>query len=726
MIDSKELLKALKKRVTQLEADIRERAESDPDLNQRLTDQYNEAKQVGRTAAGLPVWRAELGTQSAAAWVLGCVFVRFLEDNELVERPYLSGPTRERRNLATDRHASYFREHATDSDRNYLEHVFSEVAKLPGVGPLFDAKHNALWQMPISGDEATALIEFWQSVDPDTGELRFDFTDETWDTRFLGDLYQDLSEGVRKKYALLQTPDFVEEFILDRTVDPAIEEFGYEVVRMIDPTCGSGHFLLGGFERLLGLWNRHQPGLDQRVRIQKALDAVYGVDLNPYAVSIARFRLLVAALKAGGTTRLADAPAYRMHVAVGDSLLHGRRFAVVRGVQAEFGDSALSRHYYATEDIESVREILNQQYHAVVGNPPYITVKDKALNAAYRERYGACYRSYALVVPFMERFFDLALTGSPEEGVPAGFTGMIVANSFMKREFGKRLIEEYIPKWDLTHVIDTSGAYIPGHGTPTVILYGRNQRAVAETVRTVRGIRGEPSAPVDARLGHVWQSILNAIDSVGAQNRFVSSSDDRRAALAVHPWSLTGGGATQLKCEIDLAGTAALDQRVAEIGYGAVTREDEVFLIGSGAVQRARIDSNYARPLVSGEEVRDWTISNPRVAIWPYGVGSLAAEYSESVDRFLWKWRAQLSMRVAFGKSQLARGLEWFEYSMFFARRFRTTLSIAFADVATHNHFVLDRGDRVFNRTAPVIKLKFDATEEDHHVLLALLNSSVA
>jgi hypothetical protein len=36
----------------------------------------------------------------------------------------------------------------------------------------------------------------------------------------------------------------------------------------------------------------------------------------------------------------------------------------------------------------------------------------------------------------------------------------------MKREFGKKLIEEQIPRWDLTHVVDTtSGAYIPGHGT---------------------------------------------------------------------------------------------------------------------------------------------------------------------------------------------------------------------------------------------------------------------
>ena len=101
-----------------------------------------------------------------------------------------------------------------------------------------------------------ALRQFWQQVDPNTGALVHDFTDPDWNTRFLGDLYQDLSEAARKSYALLQTPEFVEEFILDRTLTPAIREFGYREVRMIDPTCGSGHFLLGGFRRLVDEWQR--------------------------------------------------------------------------------------------------------------------------------------------------------------------------------------------------------------------------------------------------------------------------------------------------------------------------------------------------------------------------------------------------------------------------------------------------------------------------------------
>ncbi len=54
----------------------------------------------------------------------------------------------------------------------------------------------------------------------------------------------------------------------------------------------------------------------------------------------------------------------------------------------------------------------------------------------------------------------------------------------------------------------------------------------------------------------------------------------------------------------------------------------------------------------------------------------------------------------------------------------QTPLSIAFAYVATHNHFVLDRGGKVFKQSAPVIKLPVDATEDDHLQLLGLLNSS--
>ena len=67
----------------------------------------------------------------------------------------------------------------------------------------------------------------------------------------------------------------------------------------------------------------------------------------------------------------------------------------------------------------------------------------------------------------------------------------------------------------------------------------------------------------------------------------------------------------------------------------------------------------------------------------------------------------------------------WYEWHQLSEDR-RHPLSIAFAFVATHNHFVLDRGGKVFNRSAPVIKLPEGATEDDHLALLGVLNSSTA
>ncbi len=74
----------------------------------------------------------------------------------------------------------------------------------------------------------------------------------------------------------------------------------------------------------------------------------------------------------------------------------------------------------------------------------------------------------------------------------------------------------------------------------------------------------------------------------------------------------------------------------------------------------------------------------------------------------------------------LQRGLTWYALQELYADKLRSPLTIAFAFVATHNHFVLDRGGKVFNRSAPIIKLKDGATEEDHLALLAYSNSSTA
>lgn len=716
MIDAPVLLKDCQRLVGRLEDDLRERLRDHPELDDRVRAEHERAQERRRTGQSYAVWRDEYLTQVAVHWVLAAVFVRFLEDNGLLPDPWLSGPG-ERLAEARSRHDRFFEKEPAASDREYLLACFREVEALPAMAPLFDERHNPVFKLGPSADGARWILDLFRKIDPASGGLVHDFVDESWNTRFLGNLYQDLSEAARKRYALLQTPEFVEEFILDRTLEPAMEEVGYQKVTLIDPACGSGHFLLGAFHRIFERWRKNDPTTNDTALARNALNQIAGVDLNPFAVAIARFRLLLGALKLSGIRRMADAPAFPLNVAAGDSLLHGgtRPGHIAGQTRSLFGADEYS-HYYETEDQEELRRLFGRRYTVAVGNPPYITPKDPALNQLYRDRFGSCHRQYSLAIPFAERFFDLADR--------AGWVGMITANSFMKREFGKKLIEQYIPRWDLTHVVDTSGAYIPGHGTPTVLLIGRNRSPLASTIRTVMGIRGEPVAPADPQDGLVWNSILRHIDLPGSQNEFLSVVDIPRARLHVHPWSIGGGGASELKEILEETSPTRLRDEIEDIGTGVVTREDDVFVISEQVAARHRIPSNQMRRSVAGENIRDWVIDQPVGAIWPYDAESLKPEASAPTVRFLWPWRSGLSQRIAYSQTQVERGLAWFEYSMFFRDRYRRQDSIAYAEVATHNHFALSRGGEIFKQTAPVIKLTAQATAEDHYRLLGVLNSS--
>ena len=725
MIDRKSLLSVLRRELKRLEVDLAEQAESDAGMKFALEAEYRAAREAERIGESFNAWRSGVLTQAAVAWLLGCVFVRFAEDNGLVDEALIAGPD-ERNVRAADRQTLYFRDHPTDSDRDYLLEVFGAISKLPGMTRLYDREHNPVWRYPISGDAARDLLTFWRAEDPDTGVLRHDFTDPEWDTRFLGDLYQDLSDDAKKRFALLQTPEFVEEFILDRTLAPALDEFGLPGSRLIDPACGSGHFLLGAFARLLRAWFDREPGTPERVLVQRALDGVYGVDINPFAAAIARFRLLVAALRASRIERLEEAPNFRIHVSAGDSLLHGRRINeldVGSGAEQlkERGEFA---HSFQAEDLDELNRILAQQYHVVVGNPPYVTVKDAAVNRLYRARYTTCHRQYSLAVPFAERFFGLALQDANSQR--AGYVGMITANSFMKREFGKKLIGLFLPTVDLTHVIDASGAYIPEHRTPTVILFGRHRAPVEDVVRTVMGIRGEPGAPKSPSMGYVWSAIVRQLDIAKSESAWASSEDIARKVFSMHPWSIGGGGANRLLEHLAARGVSVLGDVVHEIGYGALTREDAVYLVSREVAQRNEIEPQFVKSMVAGDMIRHWAIAEPVGALWPYEATTLKASGSSTVLKFLWPYRSRLRERVAYGQTQIERGLAWYEYSMFFKHRYRVPLSIAFAFVATHNHFVLDRGGRVFKQTAPVIKLPLHTSEADHLALIGLLNSSAA
>jgi hypothetical protein len=156
---------------------------------------------------------------------------------------------------------------------------------------------------------------------------------------------------------------------------------------------------------------------------------------------------------------------------------------------------------------------------------------------------------------------------------------------------------------------------------------------------------------------------------------------------------------------------------------------DEAMSLPPAAVSRQGLDAAWFAPLVVGDSIRDYMEEANEMGWFPYTdehhLRPLIA--SPKSARWLWPFRTDLGNRATFGKgTYFSDGRQWYEWHQLPKDEKASRWSIPFAEVATHNHFVFDRGGKIFRQTAPLIKLPEGATEDQHLALLGVLNSSTA
>ena len=111
--------------------------------------------------------------------------------------------------------------------------------------------------------------------------------DETKD--ILKGLYQYLIDReVRRGLGEYYTPDWLAELVLEEVDDYD----GDPDIRILDPACGSGTFLVRTIHKIKNFAERE--GLDPKQTLQKILRNVVGFDLNPLAVMAARTNYILA------------------------------------------------------------------------------------------------------------------------------------------------------------------------------------------------------------------------------------------------------------------------------------------------------------------------------------------------------------------------------------------------------------------------------------------------
>lgn len=135
----------------------------------------------------------------------------------------------------------------------------------------------------------------------------------------------------RKTTGSYYTPDSLVQLLLDTTLDPVLEEREAQAtdpaeellkLTVIDPACGSGHFLLAAARRIATRVARHRAaGIPSAADFRHALRDVacrclYGVDRNPMAVELTKVALWIEALEPGRPLAFFDA-----QIRYGDSLI---------------------------------------------------------------------------------------------------------------------------------------------------------------------------------------------------------------------------------------------------------------------------------------------------------------------------------------------------------------------------------------------------------------------
>jgi hypothetical protein len=396
-----------------------ERAVREDLLRQYYSDKHLMEKARARlraeesSVADVDAWLVIFAGRAATVYVLKSLYVRVLEDQGLL------APVR----IGDAGTYPLFVELFPNLEHDaYLRTVFDDAHRLlPELfvpTPVEIAEPSAI--------AARAVWNVWQER-RSTGEA-FGFRGDNLDTRFIGDVYQDLDPQVKDRYTLFQTPRFVESFILDRTLTPALEDFGLDGFRLLDPTCGSGHFLLGAFERLAHRWREKLGDVgDPDVRWQaalRALSSVCGADLNDYAAALTRFRLLLGIVRETGVRDASRLRKLHFDVITCDALIPWESLSEQLQLDGS-RDHALIAHYGPADERDRNIAFFARDFHAVVGNPPYKREADKAKRNTYHVLWPrSAMGKFSLSAPMSERFMRLPIGN--------GRCGLITSNNFAK------------------------------------------------------------------------------------------------------------------------------------------------------------------------------------------------------------------------------------------------------------------------------------------------------
>lgn len=352
-------------------------------------------------------------------------------------------------------------------------------------------------------------------------------------------------------------------------------------LRILDPACGSGAFLIEAFDQLYAVYEISNTRLEE-LRGQRTLfdldrqilqHNLYGVDLNPEAIQICQLSLWIKTAARGKILTSLDHSIREGNSVISDSSVHPNAFNWQTAFPEVFAQGG---------------------FDVVVGNPPYIRQEWLAPFKPYWERRFKSYHGVAdIFVYFFEQGFEVLR--------PGGRLAFITSGSWVRGNFGAPFRKFLSQSARMESMVDF-GEFQPFED--------------AEMIRPSITILSKNQPGGEMRL-FKWLSSGRPPEALSEEIVRAPTVGSRR--LGEGAWELETDSVSSLREKLSTGGTTLTDLIKSPINRGITTGCNEAFLLSRDQkdklVAEDPASADVIFPFLTGSQVRPWYLEKSETFI---------------------------------------------------------------------------------------------------------------
>ena len=535
---------------------------------------------------------------------------------------------------------------------------------------------------------------------------------------------------VKKAGGVYYTPTYIVDYIVKQTVGQLVEgktPRQIRKLRILDPACGSGSFLLGAYQYLLDYhlrwYEEHDPAkhaqgrqpalyqgpkgewwLTTTEKKRILLNNIYGVDIDRQAVEVTKLSLLLKVLEGESQETLGQ-----------QLTLWQERALPHLGDNIKCGNSLIGPDYFEAQlmpDEEEMRRVnpfdweaefpeamAAGGFDAVIGNPPYVRQESlKEQKRYFQNRYHVYHGVADLYTYFIEKGLNLLK--------PTGLFGMIVSNKWMRANYAGALRRMLIKEYQIEKIIDFGELPVfHGVGTfPAIIIVQQHKENVHPFLY----------APIKELVpSHLEEYVVQLEYQVDLSNADPSKG-----------WALVLPATANLLKKIQEAGVALSTYCGNAVRRGVLTGFNKAFIIDCETRERLVAEdpksAEILKPLIIGDDVRRYNI-NFRERYLIFTRRGIDINCYPAIKAYLSRWQARLTPKIR-PSDKIGRKpgkYKWYEIqdTVDYHADFEKP-KIIFPDIGKESRFAFDRTGLFTTNTVYFIPL-------DDLYLLGVLGSSL-